>query len=164
VQGGAYDDRTDWWRAMESLPAPRIAVIQDLEHPAGGAAVAGAIHAQVLQKLGCEGLITNGAIRDIPAIRKMGFSVFATQVCVSHAYIHKVDFGVRVEICGLEIFPGDLLYADCHGVLSIPMQIAAQLPDVASAIERHERRVIDFCRSPGFSLEELKTQLKSFTD
>ncbi len=161
--GGAYDDRTDWWSAMGNLPSPRIAVIEDVEQPGGHAAVVGAIHAHVLQKLGCVGLITNGAVRDVPEIRKMGFSLYATNLCVSHAYIHMVDFGGRVDICGLEIMPGDLLYADCHGVLSIPPQIATKLPDVAAGIERHEQRIIDFCRSPEFSLEGLKSRLKSFT-
>jgi 4-hydroxy-4-methyl-2-oxoglutarate aldolase len=163
MNGGSYDDRIDWWAAMDSQPAPRIAVIEDLEQPAGKAAVAGAVHAQILQKLGCAGLITNGAVRDIPTVRKMGFSLFAAHAVVSHAYIHLVDFGVPVEIYGLEILPGDLLYADCHGVLSIPKQIAGQLPDIASAIERHERRIFDLCRSPEFSLERLKSELKPLT-
>jgi 4-hydroxy-4-methyl-2-oxoglutarate aldolase len=163
TSGGSYDDRTDWWTAMDSWPAPRVAVIQDLEHPQGRAAVAGAIHAHVLQMLGCSGLITNGAVRDIPTLRKLGFSLFAAHAAVSHAYIHMVDFGVPVEIYGLKIFPGDLLYADCHGVLSIPKEIAAQLPNVAAAIEQHERRIVDFCRSPDFSLQLLKAELNSRT-
>ena len=163
TSGGAYDDATGWWEAMESWPAPRVAVIQDLEDTPGMAAVSGAIHAQVLQKLGCVGLITNGAVRDLPAVRKLGFSLFAGNAAVSHGYAHMIDFGAPVEIFGLPVLPGDLLYADCHGVLSIPKQIAAQLPEVAEAIERHERRIIDFCRSSDFSLPRLKSELNSRT-
>jgi regulator of RNase E activity RraA len=163
TRGRAYDDPTEWWNAIESLPVPRVAVVQDLEHSPGRAAVAGAIHARILQKLGCEGLITNGSVRDIPAVREFRFPLFAAQPAVSHGYLHIVDFGAPVEIFGLEIFPGNLLYADCHGVLSIPKQIAAQLPDVATGIERHERRILDFSQSPDFSLPGLKSVLNSQT-
>jgi 4-hydroxy-4-methyl-2-oxoglutarate aldolase len=162
MTGRFYDDRTEWWGTVESYPSPRIAVMQDLEANPGQAAVAGAIHAQVLQKLGCQGLITNGAVRDIPTVRNLGFAVFAAGVAVSHAYFHLVDFGTPVEICGLAISPGDLLYADGHGVLSIPNQIAALLPRVAEDLIRHEQRIFDFCRSPHFSLEKLKSELQSF--
>ncbi len=163
VSGGSYYDRTDWWTWMEAYPSPRVAVIEDVDDHPGRAAVAGAIHSQILQKLGCTGLITNGAVRDIPAVRDLGFSLFAADVAVSHAYVHMIDFGFPVQILGLKIEPGDLLYADCHGALSIPRQIAARLPEVAERIESHERRVIDFCRSPEFSLERLKAQLHSLT-
>lgn len=74
-----------------------------------------------------------------------------------------VDFGVPVEIFGLQIQPGDLLMADCHGVLSIPRQLARRLPEVAGRIQSHERRVIDFCRSPEFSLERLRAELRLLT-
>ncbi len=162
MTGRFYDDRTEWWSTVESHPAPRIAVMQDLEAKPGQAAVAGAIHAQVFQKLGCQGLITNGAVRDIPTVRNLGFPVFAAGVAVSHSYFHLVDFGTPVEICGLAISPGDLLYADCHGVLSIPLDIAALLPRVAEDLVRHEQRIFDFCRSPHFSLEKLKSELQSY--
>src|ERR1700737_3197900 len=60
VTGRAYLDRTDWWSAIEAVPAPRIAVIEDIDpHPSAGACV-GEVHAAILKALRCEGVITNG--------------------------------------------------------------------------------------------------------
>jgi regulator of RNase E activity RraA len=67
---------------------------------------------------------------------------------------------VPVEIFGLRIRPGDLLYADCHGVISIPLEIAAELPEVAGEIRAQEARIIDVCLSPDFSPEKLLDVIK----
>jgi regulator of RNase E activity RraA len=69
--------------------------------------------------------------------------------------MHIVDFGTPVEIFGLPVKPGDLLYADIHGVVSIPHEIAARIPEAAARIRTKEREIIDLCQSPGFSLKKL---------
>jgi regulator of RNase E activity RraA len=54
-----------------------------------------------------------------------------------------------------------LLFADCHGVVSIPHQIAAQLPAVAARISAQERRIIDLCQSPNFSTDRLLEAIRT---
>ena len=88
-------------------------------------------------------------------VSRMEFPVFASAVSVSHAYMHVVDFGTPVEIFGLGVQSGDLLYADVHGVVSIPLDIAARIPEVAAGIRAKERKIIDLCQSAEFSLEKL---------
>jgi len=110
----------------------------------------------ILRALGCVGVVTNGAVRDIPAARAAGFHYFAGCVSVSHGYVHIVDFGDPVEIGGLRIESGTLLHGDLHGVQSVPAEIAAQIPDVAARITAHERALLALCRSPDFSLEKLR--------
>ena len=161
LTGNPYVERTDWWHAIGRLPAPRLAVIQDLDEGRGFASCAGEVHAAILKAFHCEGAITNGAARDIQALRRMGFPMFARAVAVSHSDSHLVDFGSPVEIFGLKIQPGDLLYADCHGVVSIPHQIAAELPAAAEKIREHEQRIVDLCLSAAFSPEQLLTVLGS---
>ena len=155
MSGNAYVDRTDWWETIGLLPAPRIAVFQDLDATASGASTIGEVHAAILKAFQCEGAITNGSVRDVPAVSRMEFPMFASAVSVSHAYMHIVDFGAPVEIFGLPVRSGDLLYADVHGVVSIPHDIAARIPEVASGIRAKERKIIDLCQSPEFSLEKL---------
>jgi 4-hydroxy-4-methyl-2-oxoglutarate aldolase len=155
MSGNAYVDRTDWWKKMGLLPVPRIAVFQDLDAADSGASTIGEVHAAILKAFHCEGMITNGSVRDIPGVSRMEFPMFAPAVSVSHAYMHIVDFGAPVEIFGLPVRSGDLLYADIHGVVSIPLDIAARIPEVASGIRAREREIIDLCQSPEFSLERL---------
>jgi regulator of RNase E activity RraA len=160
ISGRGYLDRTDWWAAIANVAPPRIAVIQDIDPLPGVGASIGEVHAAILQAFRCAGVITNGSVRDIPAVAAMGFEMFALNAAVSHAYMHLVDFGADVEIMGLKIRCGDLLLADCHGVLSIPHEIAAALPAVAAGIRARERRIVDLCRSPEFSVEKLQLAIQ----
>ena len=95
MSGNAYVDRTDWWEKMGLLPVPRIAVFQDLDAAASGAATIGEVHAAILKAFHCEGVITNGSVRDVPGVSQMQFPMFASAVSVSHSYMHIVDFGAR---------------------------------------------------------------------
>lgn len=153
---GAYPDRTDWWDYLIALPAPRVVVVEDVATRPGLGSLVGAVHMSILQALHCVGVVTNGSVRDIPAAESTGFHFFAGSVAVSHAYVHIVEFGKPVKIGGLKIQSGDLLHGDVHGVQSIPLDIAAQIPPVAAKISAKEQALIALCRSPEFSLEKLR--------
>jgi 4-hydroxy-4-methyl-2-oxoglutarate aldolase len=160
VMGGAYLDRDDWWGDVEQIPTPRIAVIHDTEPTPSGSCI-GEVHAAVLKALHCDGAITNGAVRDLPAVKKLEFPLFAQHVAVSHSYLHVIDHGSPVEILGLEIHHGDLIYADCHGAVKIPHEIAASVAEVAAQIRAREERIVQTCLTPSTSREELLKMIRS---
>ena len=108
--------------------------MQDVASRPGLGSLVGAVHMNILRALHCVGVVTNGAVRDIPAAESAGFHFFAGSVTVSHAYVHIVEFGRPVEVGGLKIRSGDLLHGDVHGVQSIPLDIAARIPPVAAKI------------------------------
>jgi regulator of RNase E activity RraA len=58
---------------------------------------------------------------------------------------------------GLTVNNGDLIHADKHGVVVIPHEIAREVPRACQEVEDRERRIINFCKSPNFSVEALKT-------
>ncbi len=151
-----YPDRTDWWDYILSLPAPRVVVVQDAATRSGLGSLVGAVHMNILRALHCVGVVTNGSVRDIPAAESAGFHFFAGSISVSHAYVHIVEIGQPVEIGGLKIKSGDLLHGDLHGVQSIPLDRAAEIPVVAASITAREQAIIALCRSPEFSLEKLR--------
>jgi len=160
IAGRVYEDRTDWWHSILQQPAPRIVVLEDVDKPPGLGAFLGDMHAAILRALGCIGFVTDGAVRELPQVKEIGLHLFAGNVAVSHAYAHIFDFGAPVKVGGLEVNPGDLLHGDRHGLLTVPREIASEIPSAAKRLERGEQKVIDFCRSREFSLERLRDELR----
>lgn len=160
IGGGTFHDRADFWNRILELPSPRILVLEDMDDPPGRGAFVGDMHAAILKALGCIGHLTNGAVRELSSVRAMGIQLFAGSVAVSHAYAHIFDVGAPVTVGGMEVRPGDLLHGDSHGVLTIPADIAAQVPAVASGLQQAEQKVIDFCRSSAFSVAKLGEVMK----
>ena len=160
MAGCCYYDRMDWWEYVRTIPEPRVMVLQDIDHQPGIGAFVGEIHAEIGLALHCVGCVTNGAVRDLPAVEKAGFHLFTGDIAVSHSYAHIVDFGEPVEIGGLKIRPGDLVHGDRHGIHTIPLEIAHEIPGVAAGLIAEEGRLIELCRSSDFSLEKLAAMLR----
>jgi regulator of RNase E activity RraA len=156
---GVYSQRTDWWEYVRSLPAPHIIVAQDIASHPGLGALLGQVNLNIQRALGCVGIVTNGAVRSIPDAEALGVQVFAGNVSVSHAYTHIVEVGTPVEVDGLKVHSGELLHGDQHGVQSIPLGIAAQIPAIAARISARKRELIALCQSPEFSLEKLRAAI-----
>jgi len=85
--------------------------------------------------------------------------MFAGNVSVSHAFAHVLDFGGPVEVGNMPVRPGDLLHGDRHGVQTIPIEIAAEIPEVAQGMIDDELKIIDLCQSGGFTLEKLRSEV-----
>jgi len=160
MSGRCYYDRMDFWSYVATIPQPRVIVLQDVDHMPGIGAFVGEIHANIGLALNCVGYITNGAVRDLPAVKALGFHLFSGSVSVSHAYAHLIEFGEPVEIGGSKIAPGDLLHGDRHGVQTIPLEVVSDIPQEAERIMSSERKLIEFCRSPQFSLKGLSERLE----
>ncbi|HEY4215448.1 MAG TPA: RraA family protein [Steroidobacteraceae bacterium] len=156
---GPYADRTDWWEYVLTVPEPRVLVIQDVATQPGLGALIGEVHMNILRALHCVGVVTNGSVRDLTPVRRDGFHFFAGGAAVSHGYVHIVEFGQAVKLGGLTVHPGDLMHGDQHGVQTVPLAIADQVPAAAGRIAANESAVIQLCRSREFSLEKLRALL-----
>ena len=159
TKGKAFLENTEWWDALLAVPAPRILVIQDMDRVPGVGALVGEVHAAILKSLECVGLVTNGAVRDLPRIKQMGFQMFSGSVCVSHAYSHIIRVGGIAQIGGLEISPGDLLHGDCHGIVRVPKELASRIPATAAALRQKEEEIIAYAQSADFTIEGLRSLL-----
>lgn len=152
---GGQASPMDHFAAVQAIPGPRVAVVEDLDPPPRQAALFGEVNSNLHRALGCVGLVTNGAVRDLDEVEALGFHYFARSVCVAHAYVHYVAAGGVVNVGGLEVCPGDLIYGDKHGVLKIPLEIVADLPKACEELVRRERVIIDFAASDEFDAAKL---------
>jgi len=155
-----HASRFEQWDNVLSIPAPRVMVIHDLDDPPAVGSYWGEVQSNIHRALGCVGAVTDGSVRDLDEVRELGFHFFAAHVSVSHAYVHLVDFGQPVKVGGLTVHPGDLIHADQHGVLVIPHKVARDIVAAAAEVERVERQIIDYCKSPDFDVEGLKALYK----
>ncbi len=160
THGRCYHENMNWWRYLTTVPEPRIMVLQDVDEYVGAGALVGELHAAIGLALNCIGYVTNGSVRDLPAVEALGFHLFAGSVSVTHQYAHVCDYGTPVELGGLTIRPGDLIHGDRHGVHSIPFPVAEDLPRMAHRIRKEERDLTDYCRSAQFSVEGLDRELR----
>jgi regulator of RNase E activity RraA len=150
-QASAPNRRAD--EHILTVPEPRILVAENVGDWKGPVCIWGEVAANLYMALGCTGGVTNGPVRDIEEMEQAGFQTFAGGPGVGGGFVDVLEVGEPVEVGGVTIASGDLIHADRHGVVKVPLELAAALPDAIRAVEETERRVIDVCRSPQFSLE-----------
>jgi len=142
------------YRYVSKAPMPGIMVVEDIDPQPKLACAWGDYSASVFGALGCVGCITNGCVRDVDEVRRLGFAMFASGKIVGHAYNRYIDINTPVTIGNLVINPGDLIHADQHGVGIIPKEIP--LDELLSKIDEcltNEGKVISYCKSGNFTLE-----------
>src|SRR5580698_6238067 len=94
-------------------------------------------------KLGARGAVLNGYIRDTRPILDMNFPVFSFGSYGQDAGPrYKVyDFRIPVEIQGVRVNPGDILFGDIDGVLVVPADAETEIFTKALEKARGEKVV-----------------------
>jgi len=148
-------ERRDYYEAIEAIPTPRMVVLHDLDYPATIGSYWGEIQGNIALGLGCVGAVTDGGVRDLKEAEEMGFPFWAKEVLVSHGYVHAVAYNVPVDVGGVYIQPSDLIAADLHGVIQVPLDAAERLPAAAKALAEQEAIVIAAAQAKGVSVDSL---------
>jgi regulator of RNase E activity RraA len=109
------------------------------------AASAGHILVTRLQQRGAAGLVTDGALRDSPAIAEMTFPVYAggASPAMNLTVHHAVDINVPIGCGGVPVFPGDVVLGDEEGVVVIPRHLAVDVARDAAEQERLETFLLE---------------------
>ncbi len=144
-------------------PDPRIVVVEDIDPEPGLGAHWGEVHCALHQGLGALGAITNGSMRDLDDCAE-GFQVLAGSISPSHAYVHITDFDCEVNIFGMLVEHGDLIHADRHGAVVIPMDAVERLPEAIEIVMRREKIILDAIKDPDFNIESLRKALTRTAD
>jgi regulator of RNase E activity RraA len=155
--------RLDYYHHVAAGEGPRLVVIEDLDDAPGYGAFWGEVNTAVHKGLGVGGCITNGSIRDLDMIAT-GFQLLAGSVGPSHAFVHLESIDVPVTVHGMAVAPGDLVHADRHGAVVIPLEVADRLPAAIDLCTRREAPILAAARAPGFSLDDLRAAFAQADD
>ena len=148
-EAGYMQKRLDYLDYVAGSPQPGIMIMEDLdgEH-VGYGAFWGEVQSNVHKALGCLGVVTNGSIRDIPAIAP-GFQMLAGSIVPSHAYVHVVDFGIDVTVHGMAVKSGDLVHADRHGAVVVPTDKIEAMQATLGTVAAREAKIITAAKAGG---------------
>lgn len=147
--------RDTYYAYIDEGPKPSVVVIQDLDDERGYGSFWGEVNSNIHKGLGCDAVITNGSVRDLPDIAE-GFQMLADRVGPSHAFVHIVDHSRPVTVAGMRVSDGDVIHADQHGAVVIPHAVCGDVKQAADLIGRRERVVITAAQQPGFNVDALR--------
>jgi regulator of RNase E activity RraA len=97
---------------------------------------------------GSAGCVTDGFVRDVRAIRRMGFPVFHGGIAPldSKGRGKVAEIDVPIRCAGVAIAPGDLLVGDADGIVAVPRKIEIAALDNAFAKVTGEDRTREALR------------------
>jgi regulator of RNase E activity RraA len=157
--GEVREQRLAYYRYVSDGARPSIMVIEDLDPMPGYGAWWGEVNSNIHKGLGCLGVVTNGSVRDL-SLCADGFQMLAGSVNPSHAFVHLEAMDLPVTVHGMSVRAGDLVHADRHGAVVIPLSVARRIPDAAAQLGRREAHLINASRRPDFNFEMLAQAIR----
>jgi 4-hydroxy-4-methyl-2-oxoglutarate aldolase len=88
-----------------------------------------------------EGVVIDGACRDVDESRTFGLTVYAKAAVpvTARGRIQELDWNVPVAFGSVKVTPGDLVLADASGVVFVPLVRAEEIIALAEQIAAREK-------------------------
>jgi 4-hydroxy-4-methyl-2-oxoglutarate aldolase len=139
--------------ALESV-VPGDVLVAATGHYAG-CAITGDLVLGMARNGGAVGFVTDGCVRDLPGIRKVGLPCFCIGATPnSPARSGPGSVGFPVTIAGHPVASGDVIVADQDGVVVVPQarlhEVIARLPAIRKAEAEMDQAVREGLRVPTF--------------
>jgi 4-hydroxy-4-methyl-2-oxoglutarate aldolase len=103
----------------------------------------GEILTATAKKRGAAGAVVNGFHRDTPKVLEQNWPVFSRGRFAQDSAVRTqvADFRCPIEIGGVRVEPGDLVFGDLDGVVIVPQKVEAEAIEKALAKARGEKLV-----------------------
>lgn len=153
--------RMAYYKHMATGPRPAITVIEDLDFPDCIGAFWGEINTTVHKGFGIAGTLTNGVMRDLGDVPE-GYPVIAGSIGPSHGFVHVKDLATPVNVFGMTVQDGDLVHADQHGAVVVPIDVIPVLEEAIQKLLSTERIVLDAAQAEGFDFDSFSRAWAEF--
>jgi 4-hydroxy-4-methyl-2-oxoglutarate aldolase len=108
------------------------------------------------QARGLAGLVIDGGVRDIAAIERRGFPVFASRIALRGATKDQPGaVGIPIRCGGASVVSGDWIVGDADGVVVVPGDAITEVLEAAAERERREAVVFEELASGATTTIEL---------
>lgn len=96
---------------------------------------------------GIEGVVIDGAVRDVDEIRAMNYPIFASAIVPNAGEPKGMgEIGAEITCGGQTVRPGDYIVGDDSGVVVIPKERAYEIARRAKEVEKNESRLYEEIR------------------
>ena len=128
------------FEALDSLKQNEVYICTGSSNPY---ALWGGLMSTRAINLGAAGAVVNGYSRDSKEVEKLNFPTFSSGTYAQDQGPRGkvIDFNVSIEINGIRINPGDIVFGDCDGVLIIPRELEKEAFEKAIYKARGEQTV-----------------------
>src|SRR4051794_28437227 len=125
-------------KALSECPAGNVLVIDGQGER--NTALWGAITAECARRKGIEGVVIDGAIRDVGQIRRSPLPVFAAAAVPNAGGAEYVgEIGIVIQCAGAVVAPGDWVVSDEDGIVIVPfsrLDTVLERAEVLLSVER----------------------------
>ena len=153
--------RMNYYRAMSESVKPSIAVVEDLDYPNCIGAFWGEVNTTIHKGFGMSGALTNGVMRDLGDMAE-DFPVVAGSIGPSHGFVHVRTVNQPINVFGLNIKSGDLVHADRHGAVVVPIDVIDGLEASILKMQETEKLVLDPASKKGFDFNAFEAAWNDF--
>lgn len=140
---------------LDDVRDDQVVVIDNAGRIAG--TVWGDIMTVLAHRKGIRGTVIDGACRDLPRIHELRYPIYARGICMitGKDRVEVEAVNQPVTIAGELMAPGDIVLADDTGVVRISRERAAQVLEVAQAIDVAEAAILSAIAG-GMALREAR--------
>jgi 3-hexulose-6-phosphate synthase / 6-phospho-3-hexuloisomerase len=164
ICGTAVTVRTlpgDWAKPVEAIDIAGPGDIIVIDACGQPPAIWGELATESAKVKGITGVVINGAARDTPEIKKLGFPLWTKFITSNAGDPHgQGEINEPIIISGQRIMPGDWIACDDDGVIVIPKEMAVEITNRALDVLEKENRIREEIRGHKTSLAKVLNLLK----
>lgn len=132
----------DWSKTVEAIDIAGPGDVLVIDACGGEKAVWGELASWSCKSQGVEGVIIDGAIRDVDDIRKIRFPAYARSITPTAGEPRGLgEINVEIECGGRKVKPGDWIVGDDCGIVVVPREKAMEMANRAIDVLEKENRV-----------------------
>ncbi len=140
-EGEDYRGIYDGLKTYERITPGEVIVV---ENEVEDRAYFGELNANLAVRAGAIGTIVSSVTRDIDEVNRLDYPVFAKGYCCADVKGIATVEGHQVPICinGIDILPGDLIFADRCGIVRIPKHLEKEVLEKAIQVAETEGSIL----------------------